>query len=421
MKGMLHYKDGKLFCEDYQISKLADKVGTPFYLYSQETLLSNYRRIKKAFSKASPLIAYSVKANSNLSILKLFAKEGSGFDIVSGGELHRVIKAGGNPGKVIYAGVGKSVEELQLAIKSKIMMLNLESVAEASVLSEIAKSMKSRIRVALRINPDVEAHTHEYITTGKKENKFGVSYKSAPEIIKKIAALPNIEFVGLHVHVGSQILNLGDHVRGVKRLITLINELRALGIEIRTVNIGGGYGIAYQEREKAMNVEKVAEKIIPIIRKTGCRLILEPGRFIVGPAGALITRVIYVKKGDEKDFAIVDAGMNDLIRPALYKAYHRIITVNKPKGARKREYDIVGPICESSDFFGKNRMITPLSDGDLIAIGEAGAYGFVMASNYNTRRRPPEVLINGKDYYIIKKRERYNDLLRGEQFPPYLK
>jgi diaminopimelate decarboxylase len=418
---MLTYKKGELVCEGVPIPTIVRELGTPVYVYSQEILLKNFRRIKNAFAPLNPLIAYSVKANSNLSILSLLARDGSGFDIVSGGELHRVLAAGGKPDKIIYAGVGKTADELRLAVKSKILMVNLESEAEANLLSRVAQEMKAKVRVSIRINPDVEAHTHEYITTGKKENKFGISYKSAPEIISRIARLPHIEFVGLHVHVGSQILNQTPHISGARRLVTLINNLRSLGIEIRTVNIGGGYGIGYKEREKPMNVEKLAKKIIPLLRKIGCRTILEPGRFIVASAGALITSVTYVKVGDEKRFAIVDAGMNDLIRPSLYKAYHRIIPVKEYQGKRRMEMDVVGPICESADFFGKERKLPSLEAGDLLAICDAGAYGFVMASNYNTRLRPAEVLVRGREFFVVKKRESYKDLLAGEQYPPYLR
>ncbi len=418
---MLVYKNGELYCEGIAVSRLAEEVGTPFYVYSKSCLLGNFRRIKKAFAPANPLIAFSVKANSNLAILRMFAREGSGFDIVSGGELRRVLKAGGDPRKVIYAGVGKTVEELRLAIKHNIMMVNLESEAEAELISEVAREMKSRVRVALRINPDVEAHTHEYITTGKKENKFGVSYNRAPEVIGRIAAMPSIEFVGIHVHVGSQITQQGPHLSGVKRMISLLETLRKQGIEIRTINMGGGFGIAYQEREKPLNIEKTASHILPLIRESGCRFIIEPGRYIVGPAGALISRISYIKEGDEKYFAITDAGMNDLIRPSLYKAYHRIIPVKKSGSRKKIEYDIVGPICESTDFFGKNRMLPPLARGDLMAVCEAGAYGFAMASNYNTRCRPAEILVDGNQYHIIKKRETYEEIFRGEQYPPDLK
>ena len=418
---MFTYKNGELACEGVPISTIVREIGTPVYVYSQETLLKNFQRIKDAFASLNPLIAYSVKANSNLSILRLLARDGSGFDIVSGGELQRVLAAGGKPNTIIYAGVGKTANELRLAVKNNILMVNLESEAEAQLLSTVAQEMKAKVRVSIRINPDVEAHTHEYITTGKKENKFGISYKSAPEIISRVARLPQIEFVGLHMHVGSQILNQSPHVTGARRLVTLIDLLRSRGIEIRTMNIGGGYGIGYKEREKAMNVEKMAKKIIPLLRKIGCRTIIEPGRFIVASAGALITGVTYVKVGDEKRFVIVDAGMNDLIRPSLYKAYHRIITVKERQGKRRLEMDVVGPICESADFFGKERRLPQLEAGDLLAICDAGAYGYVMASNYNTRPRPPEVLVRGKEYFVVKKRERYKDLLAGEIIPSYLR
>lgn len=418
---MFTYKNGELMCEKVKISAIAHEVGTPFYVYSQDILLKNFRRIKNSFSMLNPLIAYSVKANSNLSILRLFAREGSGFDIVSGGELRRVLKAGGLSEKIIYAGVGKSIEELTLAVKNRILMVNLESEAEAELLSRVAQEQKTTVRVAMRINPDVEAHTHEYITTGKKENKFGVSYKSAPAIISRVARLPNIDFVGLHVHVGSQILDLSAHVSGAKRIISLLGILRSEGIEIRTINIGGGFGIGYLDHEKPMNVEKLAQKIIPILKKTGCRTILEPGRFIVAPAGMLVTSINYIKSGDQKQFAIVDAGMNDLIRPALYKAYHRIIPVREPATRKKIEMDIVGPICESSDFFGKERHLPPVQAGDLMAVCDTGAYGYVMSSNYNTRLRAPEILVKGDRFFIIKKRETYDDLFNGEEYPPYLR
>jgi len=418
---MFDYINGELTSDGVSLTEIADKVGTPFYVYSQETLLANYHRIFKAFSRLHPLIAFSVKANSNLSILRLLAREGSGFDIVSGGELLRVLDAGGEPGKVIYAGVGKSSEELALAVKHNILMINLESEAEARLLSGVARGMNKTANVALRINPDVEAHTHEYITTGKKENKFGISYKNAPEVIGRIASFPGIRFVGLHVHVGSQILNQSAHVNGTRRLVRLLNILRNQGIDIQAINIGGGYGIGYRDREKPMNVESAAQKIIPLLKKTGCRTILEPGRFIAGPSGLLVTRVTYVKSGDQKKFAIVDGGMNDLIRPSLYKAYHRIVPVKDPAGKKRREYDIVGPICESADFFGKERRLPRLESGDLLAVCDAGAYGYVMASNYNTRLRPPEIIVNDGAFHIVTKREKYRQLFSREEYPPYLK
>ena len=418
---MFKYKNGEMFCEDVPVSNIAKKAGTPFYLYSRKTFLDNYNRVKKAFGKLNPLIAFSVKANSNLSILRMLAREGGGFDIVSGGELKRVLSAGGDPQKVIYAGVGKRPHELRLALKSDILMINLESEAEAKLLSGIAEEMGVQAPVALRINPDVEAHTHEYITTGKKENKFGVSWNSAPEIIKRISELPNIDFVGLHVHVGSQILNQSPHVNGVKRILKLKKELEKININIKNINIGGGFGIAYKEREKPLNIESVAAKIVPLLENTGCRIIMEPGRFIAGPAGALVTAVTYVKHGDKKKFAIVDAGMNDLIRPSLYAAYHRIVPMKEKASKSRISIDVVGPICESADFFGKDRKLPPLEAGDLVAVCDAGAYGYVMASNYNTRPKPPEILVNGKDFYIVNKRETHEQLVSGETYPPFMK
>jgi diaminopimelate decarboxylase len=418
---MLDYKNGELYCEEVAISDIAREAGTPFYIYSRRTLLENFNRIKKSYSSMAPLIAYSVKANSNLSILRILARDGSGFDIVTAGELYRVLKAGGSPDKIIFAGVGKTTSELEYAVKSNILMVNLESEAEAELLSRVALGLKSNIRVALRVNPDVEAHTHEYITTGKKENKFGISYKSAPAAIARISRLPNIEFVGLHVHVGSQILSQTPHVSGTKRVLELVDNLRSDGINIKYLNIGGGFGIGYGDHEKAMNIEKVAEKIIPLVKKADCRLIMEPGRFISGPAGALITEITYIKTGDIGQFAIVDAGMNDLIRPALYQAYHNILPVKEAKGEKKIAIDVVGPICESADCFAKDRKLPPLKAGDLLALCDAGAYGYVMASNYNTRPLPPEILVNGNLFDIVNRRETFEDILSGEKYPDYLK
>ncbi|MCX7698410.1 MAG: diaminopimelate decarboxylase [Candidatus Goldbacteria bacterium] len=406
------YKNGKLYAEDVDVSMLAEKFKTPLYIYSSRTIIEHLRKIKSAFKEFDTLVCYSVKANSNISILKLIAEEDAGFDVVSGGELFRVLKAGGNPKKIVYAGVGKTPEEIFYALKTGILMFNIESVEELQTINKIAKNLKIKADVALRINPDVDAHTHSYITTGKKENKFGINIILANSLFNTAKKYKHINIKGIDMHIGSQITIIQPYIDAIKKLKNFIEQIKSFSKNLEFFNIGGGMGIIYKD-EKPATAAEFASEISPYIKDLNLKLIIEPGRFIVGNGGILVTSVIYNKKGINKNFLIVDAGMNDLIRPALYGAYHSIIPVKQIKG-KNILYDIVGPICESADFLGKDRHLPDLKQGDLIAIRSAGAYGFVMSSNYNSRPRAAEVLVQNNKYKLIRKRETYEDLIKLE-------
>ncbi|MEI7904977.1 MAG: diaminopimelate decarboxylase [Candidatus Firestonebacteria bacterium] len=413
----MHYfytKDKYLYCEGLKVADITVKYGTPLYLYSHRTISEHFTKIDDAFSAVPHLICYALKANSNLAIVKTLQKLGAGADIVSGGELYKALKAGIPAKKIVYAGVGKTEAEIEYALSKDILMFNIESVPEAEMISKVAGRLRETADIALRINPDVDAKTHHYITTGKKENKFGLNINLARKLFLKINGFKNLNVVGVHIHIGSQITTSGPYVKAIKKVIKLIGELRSDGIIIKSLNIGGGLGIVYKD-ENPSTPKKFAEKILPLIKPLGIRIIMEPGRFIVGNAGILVARVSYIKKGENKKFIILDAGMNDLIRPSLYDAYHKILPVTPVKGSSKA--DIVGPICESGDFFGKGRVVSNMKPGDYIAVMSAGAYGFSMASNYNARRRPVEVMVKGKKSFLVKKRESFEDLVRGEIMP----
>jgi len=413
------YKDGRLFCEDVSIEKIADEIGTPFYLYSYKTLVRHFNAFNNAFSEVDHITCFSVKSNSNISILRLFSKLGGGADIVSEGELYRAIKAGINPNRIVYSGVGKREDEIEYAILSDILMFNVESHQELLKIDEIAKKLNKKARISIRVNPDIDPKTHPYISTGMRENKFGIDYKDAIEEYKFAKGLKNIEIIGISCHIGSQLLQISPFVDSLKRLLSLTKKLEEEGIRIRYLDIGGGLGIRYSD-EKPPHPNEYAEAIKKEIRGLDLTLILEPGRVIVGNAGILVSRVLYKKEQHGKIFFIVDAGMNDLIRPSLYGSYHEIWPVVK-RDREVVEADIVGPICESGDFFAKKRRIQDLEPGDLIAIMSAGAYGFVMSSNYNSRPRAAEVMVKEDKFYVIRERERYEDLIRGEIIPDFLK
>lgn len=412
-----NYKNGTLYCESVSIADIAEKVGTPFYIYSSEMISSRYKQLDEAFSNIDHQICYSIKANSNLSICKKLAKLGAGADIVSGGELYRALKAGFKPEKIVFAGVGKSPTEMEYGLKANVSMFNVESLAEAELLNEIAKKLGKRAKIALRINPDISLPTHEYILTGKKETKFGIPLSDAYDTFLKVAKMPYLEVIGLHFHIGSQILSPDPYVKAIRRVKPLIQKLRSAGIQVSILNIGGGMGIVYRkDREKPIKIKPFAKAIISEVKDLNCKLLLEPGRYLVGESGVLVTKILFVKNAKEKTFFVVDASMTDLIRPALYDAYHEIIPVKKSKSNnRKILVDIVGPVCESSDFFAKNRkMPASLQAGDLLAILCAGAYGFSMSSNYNSRPRCAEVLVENSKYKIIRRRETYEDLVALE-------
>jgi diaminopimelate decarboxylase len=407
------YKNNQLYCENIKVKELAQKFGTPLYVYSAKTILDHFYKIKRAFISLNPLICYSVKANSNLSILKLLIKKGAGLDIVSGGELYRAKLVKCPSEKIVYASVGKTEEEIKEAIEYGILLFNIESIPELKKIDNIARNLKRKLQVALRINPDIEPKTHSFITTGKKETKFGIDIETAKEVFKKRKRFPHLEIVGIHIHIGSQITSPQPFVRAVKKIRKFIKELKSEGIYLKFFNLGGGLGIVY-DKERPQTADKFAKKILPLISDLYCKIILEPGRFIVGNAGILVTKVLYIKNTPFKNFIVVDAAMNDLIRPALYDAYHKVIEIEKLKRKQIKGADIVGPICESGDFLAKNRSLR-VKEGDYLAILGSGAYGLSMSSNYNSRRRAAEVLIKNKKVYLIRERESYKDLVDKER------
>ncbi len=414
------YRNGELYCEDVPLSRIAKEVGTPCYVYSHHTLVRHFRVYDGAFKNIPHIVAFAMKANSNLAVLRLMAKEGSGVDIVSGGELFRAMKAGVPASKIVFAGVGKKPEEIRDALKADILMFNVESSAELQAINEVATSMGVKARVALRINPDIDPKTHPYISTGLKKSKFGIAADRAIEEFKNAAAFSSIKVVGLHAHIGSQLTQVTPFVESLKKVLTMVQTLAEQGIPLRYVNIGGGLGITYSD-ETPPEPKDLAEAISPLVRDLKCVLIMEPGRVIVGNAGVMLTKVLYAKDGEAKRFLIVDAAMNDLIRPSLYDAYHDIRPVyEKVTHGEKKTVDVVGPVCESGDFLAKDRVMPAMGAGDLMAVMSAGAYGFVMSSNYNSRPRVPEVLVHEGQYHVIRSRESYDDLIRGEEVPEFL-
>ncbi len=419
------YRNGKLHCEDLPVSDLAARHGTPLYLYSTRTIIEHYRKLAEAFQPVAPIICYSIKANSNLSILRMMREHGSGFDVVSGGELFRALKIGADPKKIAFAGVGKTDEEIAYALDHDILLFNVESEEELENIDRIAAEKKTQARCTLRINPDVDPHTHTYITTGKKENKFGIDLERAAQVIARRREFPRAAIRGLHFHIGSQITRVEPYVETLQRVAEFLPECRKLGCPIEWLDIGGGFGIWYKEK-LARPAGEIASALIPLLQRMDVKVVLEPGRFIVGNAGILLTRVLYVKRSGEKKFVICDAGMTDLISPTLYCAYHRIWPVETDPGndgeSPDEEHwrgplvlsDVVGPICESGDFFAKDRKLPELKRGDLVAVFSAGAYGFAMSSNYNSHRRPCEVAVAGQEAKVVTQRETHEDLLRNE-------
>ena len=408
-----HYQGDGLFCEEVPIRQITEQVGTPCYIYSHRTLIRHFHAFDQAFNAIPHIVAFAMKANSNLTVLRLLAKEGCGADIVSGGELFRALTAGMAPNKIVFAGVGKSKEEIQYALESDILMFNVESPGELQQINEVAGSMGLRAKVALRINPDIDPQTHPYISTGLKKSKFGIGADRALEEFDAAGNLPHIEVVGVHSHIGSQLTQVTPFVDALKKAVALIQTLQAKGVHIQYLNIGGGLGITYSD-ETPPHPKELAEAISPLLQSVSCQIIMEPGRSIVGNAGILVTKVLYNKESADKHFVIVDAAMNDLLRPSLYDAHHDIQPVLKKESSAINTVDVVGPICESGDFLAKDRKMPHSQPGDLLAVMSAGAYGFTMASNYNSRPRVPEVLVKGKDITVIRKRESYEDLIRGE-------
>ncbi|UOD50469.1 diaminopimelate decarboxylase [Orrella daihaiensis] len=409
-----HYRDSELFVEEVSLAALASQLGTPLYVYSKAALQTAWDAYAQAAKGHQVLVCYGMKANSNLAILQQFARFGSGFDIVSGGELKRVIKAGGNPGKVVFSGVGKEVWEMELALEAGVKCFNVESVPELRRLSDVATRLSKVAPVSLRVNPDVDAQTHPYISTGLKENKFGIAIESALDAYRLAKELPGLNVVGVDCHIGSQITEVSPYLDALDKLLSLIAQLKAEGIELHHLDLGGGLGIRYDD-ETPLAPGILLDAVFKKLADKGLELelVLEPGRSLVGNAGVLVTEVQYLKHTEDKDFAIVDAGMNDLMRPALYEAWHGVLPI-KPRSAQARVYDVVGPVCESADWLAKSRCLA-VQEGDLLAIESAGAYGFVMAGHYNSRPRAAEVLVDGKNWHLIRARESFDDLIRGER------
>jgi diaminopimelate decarboxylase len=406
-----------LHCEQAPLTSLAERFGTPLYVYSASAILERIGAFKSAFKTIPHTICYSVKANSNLSILQLLSRSGCGFDVVSGGELERVIVADRRASsRIVFSGVGKTSAEMISAMKAGILLFNLESESELSALAQCATKLRMPARIALRVNPDVAAETHPYISTGLHQHKFGVPIRQARELYEKASKTPYLKVAGISVHIGSQITDVGAFGEAVERVAELILQLQADGHAIAYVDVGGGLGIDYQESgcDFVDRIATYARAVISPLRKLKIHLLLEPGRSIVGPAGLLLTSVIYKKSNNGKRFLVVDAAMNDLIRPALYGAHHEIVPVVQPRDRKKETADVVGPICESGDFFARDREIAAVHEGDLLAILDAGAYGMALASNYNSRPRPPEVLVRGKSAQIVRRRETVRDLYAAE-------
>jgi diaminopimelate decarboxylase len=413
------YHDGELYCEDVPLRRIAETVGTPFYLYSHGTLKRHFEAFDGAFEGLERLVCYSAKANSSQAILKLFARLGSGLDIVSGGELFRGLQAGIAPGKIVYSGVGKRVDEIDYALQTGIRMLNLESVEELQLVHQRAETLGKRAPIAIRVNPDVDPQTHPYISTGLKKNKFGINTAAALEAYRLAAELPGMDIVGIDCHIGSQITQAAPFRDALANLMELIGQLRQMDIRIRTVDVGGGLGITYND-EQPPHPRDYGQAVRDLLAGTDLTLILEPGRVLVGNAGILVTRALYRKTGDRKEFVIVDAGMNDLLRPSLYDAYHHVQPVVQPQEGARIVADVVGPICESGDFLARDREMASVNSGDLLAVMSAGAYGYSMSSNYCSRLRVAEVMVAGDRFEVTRRRETYEDLVAGESVPDFL-
>lgn len=427
------YLQGSLHAENVDLQTLAEQHGTPLYVYSKETIVDHYTRLDSALSRLDHMICYAVKANSNLAVLSTIAQLGGGFDIVSGGELFRVLRAGGQAAKCTFAGVGKTRDEIEFALKEGIYCFNAESEAELRFINQIAGEMGMKAPVAVRVNPNVDAKTHAKITTGKSENKFGIDFDRIGEVYEIIASeCPNLEIRGLQMHIGSQLTSVGPFVEAVEKVKPLVREMKAkYGLQF--FSIGGGIGIVYKQsldsgssdwwslegnESHPLTIQAYADAVVPLLEDLGLRILLEPGRFMVGNAGVLLTRVVYEKRGQAKVFKIVDAAMNDLIRPTLYEGWHQIVPLQKAEGAETELTDVVGPICETGDYLAQNRDLPPVKSGDVLAVMSAGAYGFTMASNYNTRTMPAEILVDGAEAHVVRERQTLEDLVRGEHVPP---
>lgn len=411
------YRAGALVCEGVDLLSVAEAHGTPAYVYSRRAITTRFHAYEDALVSIPHRICYSVKANSNLSVLAALVREGAGFDIVSGGELYRVLSAGGDAASVVFSGVGKTKDDIRFALQKGIHSFNCESEAEIELLSRIAVSLGKTASIAIRVNPDVDAVTHPYISTGLREHKFGIDIGSAEGIYRDAARLPGIRPEGVSCHIGSQLLDIGPFLEAADKTLGLVQRLRASGLAIRYLDLGGGLGVPYRSGERSLPASTLIDNLLPKIKLLDLTLMLEPGRSIVAEAGILLTRVLLVKQNGQKKFVVVDAAMNDLIRPALYQAHHEIVTVTQATGSEVFKADIVGPVCETGDFFARGRQMPVVKSGDLLAIRTAGAYGFVLSSNYNSRPRPCELLVDGREVHLARARETYEDLIRGEPLP----
>ena len=412
-----HYEEGGLYCEDVPLSEIARSAGTPTYVYSHAALERAYWELDEAFSGLDHLVCYAVKANANLAVLRALASFGAGADIVSGGELYRAMRAGFDPKKVVFAGVGKTEEELMAGLGERILLFNVESASELERLDQLAARHGKKARVALRINPDVDAGTHDHMTTGREKDKFGIPVEEALRLVEKIKDCRCIDLIGVHQHIGSQITKLDPYTESVERSAALVDELKTRGFDIKYFNIGGGLGIPYNG-EETIAPKDLVNAIRPTLEATGARIICEMGRYVAGNAGTLLTSVIYRKKSGEKSFVVADAGMNDLLRPSLYDAHHEVLPVSE--NGNNVPADLVGPVCESGDYLARDRDLPDAAEGDVLAVMSAGAYSFSMASNYNSRRKPAEVLVRGDRWAIVREREHYPDLVKGELVPAFL-
>jgi len=427
MDQYFHYRDGRLYCEETSVAELAAEYGTPLYVYSTAAFAGALESLSREFAGADPLVCYSVKANSNLGVLRMMAGHGSGFDVVSGGELARVLEAGGDPGRTVFAGVGKTDGEIRAGLDAGVLMFNVESEAELEAVARVAAEAGAVAPVALRVNPDVDPKTHRYISTGKKESKFGMDVDRSLRLAGRAVGMSSVSMIGMHMHIGSQITTVEPYAGAAAKGVEMVARLRGMGHPVRWYNMGGGFGIDYRGGE-AKPLAEFAAAVVPLVKSTGCRLAMEPGRVVAGNAGVLVSRVIYTKQSGEKRFLIQDAAMNDLIRPALYESFHKIWPVESAAGVALpadfeapssgcEPWDVVGPVCESGDFLAKDRPLPPLDRGALLATFSAGAYGMVMSSNYNTRGRAAEVLVDGPTAALVRRRETYDDLVAAERFP----
>ncbi|MDQ3589521.1 MAG: diaminopimelate decarboxylase [Actinomycetota bacterium] len=413
-----HYEGGGLCCEDVQLSEIARDAGTPTYVYSHAALERAYRELDEAFSGLDHLVCYAVKANGNLAVLRALASFGAGADIVSVGELYRAMRAGFDPKKVVFAGVGKTEDELMAGLGERILLFNVESASELEHLDRLAARHGKRARVALRVNPDVDAETHEHITTGRAFDKFGIPVDEALTLAERVGDYRSVDLLGVHQHIGSQITKLAPFTESVEKSAGLVEELKGRGFDIKYFNIGGGLGIRYKD-EEAPTPKELVDAVRPTLEATGTRILCEMGRYIAAAAGVLLTRVVYRKKSGEKDFLVADAGMNDLLRPSLYGAHHEVRSVREDT-QKVQNADLVGPVCESGDYLARDRELPDAGEEDLLALMCAGAYGFSMASNYNSRPRPAEVFVRGERWAVVRERESHADLVKGELVPPFL-